>query len=330
MHILVVGGAGYIGSHMVHYLLERNFSVTVFDNFSTGHRDAVPAEVELHPVDLLDLPQLMTALAKSKKIAAVLHFAGLSLVNESVTNPEQYYRNNVLGTANLLTAMRAYGLKNIVFSSTASVYGCPQMTPLAESHPTQPVNPYGRTKLIVEQMLQDYATTYGFNVVSLRYFNAAGADVKNKLGERHHPETHLIPLVLQAAQQKKSVHLYGKDYPTPDGTCVRDYIHVLDLCAAHLLALKIFATRPGFHLYNLGTSKGVSVLEIIKAAEKITQLPIQVEVVARRMGDPAILVADATLATQELGWQPCYSAIEQIITDVWMWQQLSGRSIISH
>lgn len=317
MNILVTGGAGFIGSHMVRQLLDRGFTITILDNFSTGHQDSIPSEVKVFEVDLLDLNQLDRCFSALEKIDAVMHFAGLSIVSESVKNPELYYRANVTGTLNLLAIMRKQDVKHLVFSSTAAVYGVPESTPIAVSHPTNPINPYGSSKLMVEMLLRDYVMSYGFNVVSLRYFNAASADYKNKLGERHHPETHLIPLVLNAAQTEGEIQIYGQDYSTRDGSCLRDYIHVLDLCEAHWLALNSMPKDPTFRVYNLGTEQGTSVFEVIQAAEAVTHKKIKSKIAARREGDPAILIADSSLIRQELGWKPRFSEIKHIISDAW-------------
>ncbi len=319
MTILLVGGAGYIGSHMVRYLLDRGFKVAVLDNFSTGHRDSIPTGISVFEANLLNFDEIEDCFSKIPDIEAVMHFAALSLVGESVKNPELYYRSNLIGALNLLTVMHQHQVRNLVFSSTAAVYGNPTIVPIPVSYPANPVNPYGQSKLMIESILKDYATTYGFRVVTLRYFNAAGADVKNNLGERHSPETHLIPLLLEAIKTGGTLNVYGNDYETRDGTCLRDYIHVLDLCEAHALALKSLKTKEGFRVYNLGTQNGISVLEIIKAAEQITQQKLQYKIADRRPGDPAILVADPTLTTQELGWCPVHSKIEQIIADAWAW-----------
>jgi UDP-glucose 4-epimerase len=317
MRVLVTGGAGYIGSHMVQVLAERGHEVSVLDDLSTGHADAVPAG-RLARGDIADVAGTAKLL---QRIDAVIHFAACSLVAESVADPLKYYTRNVAGTAALLTAMRAASVDRLVFSSTAAVYGNPVRTPIDEAHPTEPVNPYGATKLAVERMLADCSAGYGLRSASLRYFNAAGADPKGRLGERHNPETHLIPLVLQAAAGRRpSVSVYGNDYPTRDGTCVRDYIHVLDLCDAHLRALE-WLENGKCDVFNLGNGEGATVLEVIEAARRVTGRPITVVQAARRAGDPPSLVADATKARRVLGWEPRHKDIEGIVRDAWRWEQ---------
>jgi UDP-glucose 4-epimerase len=325
MKILVVGGAGYIGSHMVKWLLSANNDVTTFDNLSKGFRDAVVGG-EFIEGDLADHEQL-DQLFKSTVFDAVMHFASFIEVAESVKDPARYYQNNFTNTQHLLDAMVAHGVNNFIFSSTAAIFGEPQYTPIDEAHPKLPINPYGKSKLMVEQMLEDYDKAYGLKSVSLRYFNAAGADPHGKLGERHDPETHLIPLVLQAASgRREMISLFGNDYDTPDGSCVRDYIHVQDLCVAHTLALEKLMSTGRSDQFNLGNGLGYSVQQVIDCAAEITGREIPVKIEARRSGDPATLVADATRAKQELGWVPRSSALETIIESAWNWEQ----SFFSH
>ena len=317
MRVLVTGGAGYIGSHMVQVLAERGDEVIVIDDLSTGHADAVPAGRFVR-ADITDVAATTPLL---KGVEAVIHFAASSLVGESVADPLKYYIRNIGGTAALLHAMRAAGVEKIVFSSTAATYGNPVRTPIDEAHPTQPVNPYGATKLAVERMLADCAAAFGLRSASLRYFNAAGADPKGRLGERHNPETHLIPLVLKAAAGRRdSVSVFGNDYPTRDGTCVRDYIHVLDLCDAHLRALE-WLKNGKCDVFNLGNGEGATVHEVIEAARRVTARPIKVVQAPRRAGDPPSLVADATKARRILGWEPKHKDIEGIVRDAWRWEQ---------
>jgi len=319
MKILVVGGAGYIGSHMVKWLLSAGHDVTTYDNLSKGFRDAVVGG-EFIEADLANREQL-DELFKSRAFDAVMHFASFIEVAESVKDPAGYYKNNFTNTQNLLDAMVIHGTKYFIFSSTAAIFGEPQYTPIDESHPKLPINPYGKSKLMVEQMLEDYDKAYGLKSVSLRYFNAAGADPDGKLGERHDPETHLLPLILQAASGRRgTIALFGNDYDTPDGTCVRDYIHVQDLCDAHMLALEKLIEMGESDQFNLGNGLGYSVQQVIDCASKITGRDIPVQIETRRQGDPAILVADATRARQELGWAPS-SNLDKIIESAWNWER---------
>jgi len=314
--ILVVGGAGYIGSHMVQCLQEAGLTPLVLDNLSTGHQEAI-GQAEFIIGDMRDTV-LLKKLFATHHITAVMHFAAFIQVGESVTDPAKYYENNLVGTIHLLQAMRAAKVNYFIFSSTAAVYGEPQYTPIDEKHPLAPVNPYGRGKWMVEQILQEYAASYGLQFAILRYFNAAGASAAGHLCERHEPETHLIPLVLQVASgERESITVYGKDYPTIDGTCLRDYIHVQDLCDAHLLALKALEQGKKQCIYNLGTGQGYTVQQVIDTAKQVTQRDIPVTQGSRRAGDPAILVADASLAQQELGWKPKHSNLQTIIEHVW-------------
>jgi len=320
MKILVVGGAGYIGSHMVKLLLEAGHETTAFDNLSSGHRDAVVGG-EFVGGDLADREGLRDVFAASR-FDAVMHFASFIEVGESVRDPLKYFRNNVSNTLNLLDIMLGNGVDNIIYSSSAAVYGEPGYAPVDEAHPTTPVNPYGRSKLMVEQVLADCALTRGLKSVSLRYFNAAGADTEGRLGERHDPETHLIPLVLQAASGRRpSVSIFGDDYDTPDGTCVRDYVHVQDLCDAHLLALEYLKNGGESACFNLGNGAGFTVRQVIDTARRVTGRDIPVAVEGRRDGDPAVLVADSKAARAVLGWRPSRSGLEQILETAWRWER---------
>ncbi len=315
MKILVIGGAGYIGSHMVKLLGRQGCSVTTLDDLSSGHADAVLCG-NLVQGNFGDPDTLNTVL--SSGFDAVMHFASFIQVSESLECPDKYYRNNVAYTLSLLDAMRLHGINKFIFSSTAAIFGEPQYMPIDENHPQHPINPYGRTKLVVEKALCDYGSAFGFKSVCLRYFNAAGADPDGELGERHDPETHLIPLLLQAASGKRSnVSIYGSDYDTPDGTCIRDYIHVQDLCSAHWLALQALMNGGESQAYNLGNGDGFSVMEVVDAAERVTRRKIPVLFSPRRVGDPARLVADSTLARTQLGWRPNYADLDSIIEHVW-------------
>ncbi len=319
MKILVVGGAGYIGSHMVKRLGQLNCTVTTLDNLSSGHRDSVLCGEFVHG-DLAD-KALLAQLLQPGRFDAVMHFASFIQVGESVKQPAIYYENNVTNTLNLLDAMRSAGIQKFIFSSTAATFGEPLYTPIDEDHPQKPINPYGRSKLIIEQVLDDYDRAYGLKSVCLRYFNAAGADPDGELGERHDPETHLIPLVLQAASGRRPfISVFGRDYDTPDGTCIRDYIHISDLCEAHWLALQSLVQGADSQRYNLGNGNGFSVQEVIEAARRVTGRPIEVCDAPRRDGDPARLVADATLARQRLGWQPQFSNLDTMVRHAWAWE----------
>lgn len=318
MKILVCGGAGYIGSHMCKLLDRQGYGVTVFDNLSTGHRQACQWGNFVQG-DLLD-PAALQALFAASGFAAVMHFSARSLVAESVANPALYYLNNVVGTLNLLEAMRAHGVKRLVFSSSAATFGNPMQGLIAESHPQTPINPYGETKLIVERALAYYAQAYGLSSVSLRYFNAAGADPDGGIGESHTPETHLVPNVLKSLlAEGTSLKVFGDDYPTRDGTCIRDYIHINDLCQAHLLGLNYLGNHPGAHGFNLGNGLGFSILEIIRTAEAVTGRTIPYQVESRRPGDPPSLVADSRRAREVLGWQPRHAEISEIVRSAWAW-----------
>ena len=325
MKILVVGGAGYIGSHMVKMLLEQGHAVVTFDNLSSGFRDAVLGG-EFVKGDLADKARLDEVFVTHRP-DAVMHFASCIQVGESVRQPGKYYQNNVTNTLNLLDAMVKHDVEYFIFSSTAAIFGEPEYVPIDPSHPKNPVNPYGRTKWMVEQILNDYDDAYGLKSVCLRYFNAAGADPSGLLGERHEPETHLIPLVLQALSgRREAITVFGRDYNTPDGTCVRDYIHVVDLCTAHLLGLQRLMATGLSRRYNLGNESGYTVQEVIDAAERVTGCIVRVAEGSRRAGDPAMLVADATLAREELGWLPVYSDLDTIIAHAWQWEMIHLQS----
>ncbi|MEM6687857.1 MAG: UDP-glucose 4-epimerase GalE [Planctomycetota bacterium] len=319
MNILVVGGAGYIGSHAVRHLIDAGHSVWVYDNLSRGHAAAVPDGL-LVEGELSDQAKLVEVM-RSKSIDAVMHFAAFALVNESVNDPSLYYRNNVIATIDLLDAMREANVKRFVFSSTTATYGEPEIIPIAETTEQKPINPYGFTKLVVEQALADYAHAYGLGYAALRYFNAAGARPDGSIGEDHDPESHLIPIVLQVALgQRESITVFGDDYPTPDGTCIRDYIHVDDLAEAHLKALEKIESGKGICV-NLGTGKGTSVREIVEACRSVTGHEIPEVMGKRREGDPPELVADARLAEMLLDWKAKYTDPKTIIETAWAWHQ---------
>lgn len=323
MRVLVTGGAGYVGSHCLRRLLAAGHEAVVYDNLYQGHRAAVPAGLLIEG-DLADEAKL-TGILRERKIDAVMHFAALALVGESVQKPDLYYRNNVLGSFHLLEAMRHAGVARIVFSSTTATYGTPEKMPIAETTLQVPINPYGFSKLVVEHMLDDYAVAYNLGFAALRYFNASGAAPDGKIGEDHTPESHLIPIVLQVALgQRESISIFGEDYPTPDGTCVRDYVHVEDLASAHLAALERLQPGKGIKV-NLGTGSGYSVREVVEACRRITGHPIPVVKGPRRAGDPPELIADAGLARQLLDWQPQYTTIESIVETAWRWHQAHPR-----
>ena len=319
-NILVTGGAGYVGSHMVKCLEKAGYQPVVVDDLSQGRREAVKAE-QLHVFNLNDEAAL-EALFQEKPIAAAMHFAGFIQVGESVALPGKYYENNVSNTVRLLDAMARHKIDKFIFSSTAAVYGDPQYVPIDEAHPKSPVNPYGQSKWMVEQILADYEQAYGLKSIALRYFNAAGADPDGELGECHDPETHLIPLILQVASGRRdAITIFGKDYDTPDGTCVRDYIHVQDLCDAHLLALEALLSGGESGAYNLGNGNGYSVAEVIKAVEKVIGREIKQIAGERRAGDPPVLVADSKLAKEKLGWNSRFDDLGTIIRHAWAWEQ---------
>lgn len=320
MKILIPGGAGYIGSHMVRYAQEHGHEVVVVDDFSTGHEWAIK-ECEILRVNLLDQSKL-SKLLKGRFFDGVIHFAAKSLVGESVKKPEIYYRNNIFGTLNLINEMHKNGVNNLVFSSTAAIFGNPVTDKIAENHPKTPINPYGQSKLMVENILQDLCLANEFNATCLRYFNAAGAHKLGDIGEAHDPETHLIPNVLNAALSNDSkLKVFGNHYPTQDGTCVRDYVHVTDLAQAHLLALKRMKDHKGFSAFNLGNGNGFSILDVIDCCKRITKIEIPYEIDSPRLGDPAKLVAESSIAINELRWSPKFDTLEKIIATAWQWHK---------
>ncbi|NJM69363.1 MAG: UDP-glucose 4-epimerase GalE [Scytonema sp. RU_4_4] len=321
--ILVTGGAGYIGSHTVLALKQAGFDVIILDNLVYGHRDLVEKvlQVELVVGDTGDRP-LLDDLFNTRDIAAVMHFSAYAYVGESVTDPAKYYRNNVVGTLTLLEAMLAASVKKFVFSSTCATYGVPEVVPIPENHPQNPINPYGATKLMVERILSDFHVAYDLKSVRFRYFNAAGAAPNGLLGEDHNPETHLIPLVLQTALGKReSISVFGTDYPTPDGTCIRDYIHVSDLADAHVLGLEYLLKGGDSEVFNLGNGNGFSVKEVIEAAKLVTGRDIKVKKCDRRPGDPPVLIGSSDKARNILGWHPQYPSVKEIIAHAWQWHQ---------
>ena len=319
MNILVAGGAGYIGSHMVKHLVNAGHHVVTYDNLSKGYGDAVKYG-EFVKADLGDRVAL-DKVFKQWKFDAVMHFAAFIEVGESVLHPDKYYYNNVSNTLTLLDAMVAHKVGYFIFSSTAAIFGEPQYTPIDETHPKAPINPYGRSKYMVEQILRDYDHAYELKSTCLRYFNAAGADPDGELGERHDPESHLIPLILQAASGRRAdIKVFGRDYATEDGTCVRDYIHINDLCSAHALALGRMQQSNTSAAYNLGNGKGFSVQQVIDVTRAVTGVNFKVSDAPRRAGDPAVLVADASLAKRELDWTPQHDSLETIIETAWKWE----------
>lgn len=324
MSILICGGAGYIGSNINKMLNQKGYDTIVFDNLVYGHREFVKWGRFIQG-DLSDTAAINQVFDENK-IDAVFHFAAYAYVGESVKEPAKYYHNNVTCTLNLLEAMRKHGCDKIVFSSTCATYGIPETVPITEDMPQNPINPYGATKLMVERIFKDYAAAYGLKFAVLRYFNAAGADPDGEIGEWHNPETHLIPLVLDAASgARESIKVFGTDYPTPDGTCVRDYIHVYDLATAHLLALEHLNHGGKSDFFNLGNAKGTSVLEVIEAVKKVTGKTFRVDYDPRRPGDPPMLVGSSEKATTVLGWEPKYADIESIVAHAWNWyQKLNG------
>ena len=319
-NILVIGGAGYIGSHMCKHLAQSGYQPIVLDSLVSGHREAVKWGTFVN--GSLDDSVMLKQILEQHSIAAVMHFAAFCYVGESVTNPAIYYQNNVAATISLLQSMIETNVKNFIFSSSSATYGEPIEIPISENHPQDPINPYGRTKLMVEQIINDFSNAYGLSSVALRYFNAAGADPDGELGEDHRPETHLIPLVLQAALgRKQDIKVFGNDYATKDGTCIRDYIHINDLASAHLLALeRLLNGHPGEN-YNLGNGDGYSVLDVIETARKVTGKLIPFEISDPRSGDPAVLIGSSRKAMDELGWKPKYAELDVIIEHAWNWHR---------
>jgi UDP-glucose 4-epimerase len=321
MAILVTGGAGYVGSHTVSALLENDYEVVIVDNLQKGHEEAILPGTKFYNGDLRD-ESFLSNVFQENQIDAVIHFAANSLVGESVEDPLSYYDNNVYGAMVLLKTMKKYHVDKIVFSSTAAVYGEPKNIPILETDPTEPTNPYGETKLAIEKMMKWCRNAYGLNYIALRYFNVAGAHMGGKIGEDHDPETHLIPIILQVALGKRDkIYIYGDDYNTPDGTCIRDYIHASDLASAHILAVEKLQAGGESGAYNLGNGNGFSVKEVIEMARKVTGHPIPAEIGERRAGDPARLVASSEKAKRELGWNPQYDSLETIISSAWNWFQ---------
>ena len=321
MSILVCGGAGYIGSHTVHQLVEKGEDVVIVDNLQTGHMGAVNPKAKFYKGDIREA-EVLDRIFTENKIDAVVHFAANSLVGESMTNPLKYFNNNVYGMQVLLEAMVRHGIDKIVFSSTAATYGEPERIPIMEDDRTEPTNPYGQSKLIMEKMMKWVSLANGIRYVSLRYFNAAGAIEDGSIGEDHSPETHLIPLILQVPLGKRDhITVFGEDYPTPDGTCLRDYIHVLDLADAHVLAIDYLRRGGESNIFNLGNGQGFSVKEMIEAAKEATGLDIKVEIGERRAGDPAQLIASSEKARKVLGWQPKFTDVKAVIGTAWKWHR---------
>jgi UDP-glucose 4-epimerase len=320
MAILITGGAGYIGSHTVKYFLDQNENVVVVDNLQSGHNNAVNVD-HFSKVDIRD-KEALDMVFKNYNIEAVIHFAANSLVDESMKKPYEYYHNNVYGMMCLLDVMKENNVSKIVFSSTAATYGEPKNVPILEEEETNPTNTYGETKLAMEKMMRWFDQAYGIKYVSLRYFNAAGAHESGIIGEDHYPETHLIPLILQVPLgQREKIYIFGDDYPTEDATCIRDYIHVMDLASAHYQALEYLRKDTSSEIFNLGNGNGYSVKEVIDVARKVTNHPIPAEVKDRRPGDPAVLIASSEKAKRILGWKPKFDSLEKIITDAWNWHQ---------
>ena len=325
MKILVVGGAGYIGSHMIKRFQDTDYQIEVLDNLSTGFK-VNTQNYKLHVCDLSNKDQVHQIL-KDNNYESIMHFASFINVGESYIYPKKYYDNNVINTLNLLDCMVDLKISNFIFSSTAAVYGEPSSTPIKEDQNIAPVNPYGNTKAIVEKILKDYDEAYGLKYISLRYFNACGAHIDGTIGERHDPETHLIPLILQSASgRRKEFKVYGDDYDTKDGTCVRDYIHVMDLAEAHLLSLEKLIKNQKSDIFNIGNNKGFSVKEIIRMAEKVTQSKIPYEITSRRKGDPSELIADNKKISENLNWSANYSDLKTILETAWEWEKLLSRS----
>jgi len=325
--VLVIGGAGYVGSHMVAALIERGIETAVVDNLVMGHREAIWPGAKFYEGNMQD-DLLMDKVFTENSIDAVVHFAAYSVVPESVVNPVKYYDNNTAGTLSLLKTMLRHGVKSLVFSSTAATYGMPNIIPVTEDAPESPINPYGESKLAVERMLKWFDNAYGLRYVALRYFNVAGAHESSRIGEDHSPETHLVPMVLQTALgQRESFELYGNDYPTPDGTCIRDYIHVMDLADAHILALEKLKQDQKSAIYNLGSGNGFSNKEMVDAAKVITGIDFNVKICPRRPGDPPILIASSEKIKKELGWNPTRTYIDNIIRTAWLWHSTSCKII---
>lgn len=321
MSVLVLGGAGYIGSHAVYKLIDKGYDVVVIDNLQTGHKAAINEKAKFYEGDIRDIDFLRGVFSK-EKIHGIMHFAANSLVGESMTNPIKYFNNNVYGTEVLLTAMNEFNIKYIVFSSTAATYGEPKEVPITEESETNPTNPYGESKLMMEKMMKWCDKAYGMKYAALRYFNVAGAKEDGSIGEDHNPETHLIPLVLQVPLGKRdAITIYGEDYDTEDGTCIRDYIHVEDLVDAHILALQYLIKNNTSEVFNLGSNTGFSVKEIIDVARKVTDHPIPAVIGERRAGDPSKLIASSKKAKEKLGWNPSKTNVEKIIQDAWNWHK---------
>ncbi|MBO0475839.1 UDP-glucose 4-epimerase GalE [Vagococcus sp. DIV0080] len=321
MSIAVLGGAGYIGSHAVQALIKKGEKVVVIDNLLTGHKEAIHEEALFYEGDIRD-KEFMLSVFKKEGITGVVHFAASSLVGESVTNPLKYFNNNVHGTQITLEVMQELGVKHIVFSSTAATYGEPEETPIKETTPTNPKNPYGESKLMMEKMMKWCDEAYGIKFVALRYFNVAGASLDTSIGEDHTPETHLVPIILEAALGKREqVSIFGDDYDTPDGTCIRDYVHVVDLSDAHVLALDYLQKGNDSNIFNLGSADGFSVKEMIEEARKVTTKEIPAVIAPRRAGDPSTLVASPEKAKEVLGWKPQYTNVTTILETAWAWHQ---------
>jgi len=318
--ILIVGGAGYIGSHVNKLLTKKGYETVIFDNLSRGHREFVKWG-EFFEGDLLDIGRLRSCF-ESYRIEAVMHFSAFAVVEESVLYPEKYYQNNVIGTLNLLQVIREFGVKHFIFSSTCATYGLPEKIPISEDHPQNPINPYGRTKLLIEEALKDYDRAYDLKHVNLRYFNAAGADPDGEVGEWHHPETHLIPLVIYAARGlNEEIKIFGTDYPTKDGTCIRDYIHVMDLADAHIKALQYLVDKNQSDSFNLGNGNGHSVREVIEAVRKVSKKDFKVVEAGRREGDPPVLISSSEKAIETLKWKPQYEDLDMVIETAWRWHK---------
>jgi len=325
MKLLIPGGAGYIGSHMVKYAQENNHEVVVLDDFSTGHKWSIE-NCEILNVNLLDEAGLESVL-KGRHFDGVIHFAAKSLVGESILEPDLYYRNNLLGTLNLINQMIKNDIQNLVFSSTAAIFGNPKTKVISEDHQKKPINPYGRSKLYVEEILNDFCSNKSLNATCLRYFNAAGAHPSGLIGESHNPETHLIPNILNSVisnNKDSQLNVFGNDYDTKDGTCIRDYVHVMDLAQAHLLALKKSNDGENFSCFNLGNGKGFSVLEVINSCERVSGKSIKYRICEKRDGDPARLISDSTNAIKKLGWRQEFKSLDSIITTAWQWHQRSS------